>query len=117
MIVAACILDTLWIQSLDDLTLKSPSSAPLLSKYILRLGQSAQKQQRPLCPNRKMYLEIREADEGALTIIQKWKHALQIQISLVILLVMYMKSKCYSHSDINFQYAQLSKGEGTFESS
>ena len=70
MIVAACILDTLWIQSLDDLTLKSPSSAPLLSKYILRLGQSAQKQQRPLCPNRKMYLEIRGADEGFFRVIE-----------------------------------------------
>ena len=42
---------------------KAPSSAFLLSRYILRLGQAAQKQQRPRCPNLKMYLEIRRADE------------------------------------------------------
>ena len=35
------------------------SFALLISRYILQLGQAAQKQQRPLCPNRKMYLEIR----------------------------------------------------------
>ena len=46
--------------------LKRHSSAPLISRYILRLGKAAQKQQRPRCPNRKMYLEIRKADEGAL---------------------------------------------------
>ena len=45
--------------------LKSLSSVPLISRYILRLGQAAQKQQCPRCPNRKMYLEIRDADEGA----------------------------------------------------
>ena len=39
--------------------LKAPSSAFLIS----RSGQAAQKQQRPRCPNRKMYLEIRRADE------------------------------------------------------
>ena len=42
---------------------KAPSSALLISRYILRLGQAAQKQQRPRCPDRKMYLEIRKADE------------------------------------------------------
>ena len=35
----------------------------LISTYILRLGQAAQKQQRPHCHYRKMYLEIRRADE------------------------------------------------------
>ena len=45
------------------LQLKAPSSAFLISRYILRLGQAAQKQQRPRCPNRKMYIEIRRAVE------------------------------------------------------
>ena len=45
--------------------LKSPSFAPLISRYILRLGQVAQKQERSRCSNRKMYLEIRGADVGA----------------------------------------------------
>ena len=39
------------------------SSAPLISRHILRLEQLAQKQQRPRCPYDKMYLGIREADE------------------------------------------------------
>ena len=30
----------------------------------MRLEQEAQKQQRPRCPNRKMYFEIRRADDG-----------------------------------------------------
>ena len=42
---------------------KAPSSALLISRCILQLGQAAQKQQRPRCPHRKMYLEIRRADE------------------------------------------------------
>ena len=46
-----------------DVQDKAPSSAFLISRYILRLGQAAQKQQHPRCPNRKMYLEIRRADE------------------------------------------------------
>ena len=33
----------------------------------MRLGQAAQKQQRPHCSNQKMYLEISGADEGAYT--------------------------------------------------
>ena len=45
---------------------KRPSSAPLISRHIMRLGQAAVKQQRPRCPNRKMYLETKEADEGTL---------------------------------------------------
>ena len=43
--------------------LKAPSSEFIISRYILQLGQAAQKQQRPHCPNPKMYLEIRRADE------------------------------------------------------
>ena len=43
--------------------LKAPSFALLISRYILRLGLAAQKQQCPRCPNPKMYLEIRKADE------------------------------------------------------
>ena len=43
--------------------LKSLSSAFLISRYILWLGQEAQKQQCPPCPNPKMILEIRRADE------------------------------------------------------
>ena len=35
---------------------KRPSSASLIARYILRLGQAAQKQQQPRCPN----LDIRE---------------------------------------------------------
>ena len=38
------------------------------SYIVLALGQAAQKQQRPRCPNHKMYLEIRSADEGALSL-------------------------------------------------
>ena len=49
--------------NLSNISLKAPSFALLVSRYILRLGQSAQKQQRPRCPNCKMYLEIRRADE------------------------------------------------------
>ena len=40
------------------------SSVLLISRYILRLGQAAQKQHCPRCPNCMMYLEIRGADEG-----------------------------------------------------
>ena len=40
---------------------KRPSSASLIARYILRLGQATQKQQQPRCPN----LDIRGADEGA----------------------------------------------------
>ena len=47
--------------------LKAPSFALLISRYILRLGQAAQKQQRPRCPNPKTYLEIRRADERLFT--------------------------------------------------
>ena len=43
--------------------LKASSFALLISRYILRFGQAAQEQQRPCCPNPKMYLEIRRADE------------------------------------------------------
>ena len=49
------------IQNLIVLTfsvLKSPSSAPLISRYILRLGQAAQNQQYLRYPYCKMYLEI-----------------------------------------------------------
>ena len=42
---------------------KALSFALLISRYILQLGQAAQKKQRPCCPNPKMYLEIRKADE------------------------------------------------------
>ena len=49
----------------DIISLRSRSSAPLISRYILRLGQEAQKQQRLRCSNRKMYLEFRGADEWA----------------------------------------------------
>ena len=45
--------------------LESLSSASLISRYILRLMQAAQKHLRPRCPNRKMYLGIRQADEGS----------------------------------------------------
>ena len=38
-----------------------------MSRYVLRLGQAAQKQQRPRRPNRKLYLEIKEAEEWALS--------------------------------------------------
>ena len=41
---------------------KTPSFVFLSSRYILQL---AQKQQRPRCPNCKMYLETIGADEGA----------------------------------------------------
>ena len=34
----------------------------------MRLGQAAQKQQRQRCPNPKMYLEIRKADERVLKV-------------------------------------------------
>ena len=48
---------------INSLGFKATSSVLLISRYILRLGQAAQKQQRPRCPNPKMYLEIRKADE------------------------------------------------------
>ena len=40
---------------------KSPSSAPLMARYILRYGQN---QQHPHYTNRKIHLAIRGADEG-----------------------------------------------------
>ena len=39
------------------------------SRTAGRLGQATQKQQRPRCPDRKIYLEIRETDEGLLSLI------------------------------------------------
>ena len=42
---------------------KSPSFGLLILRYILRLGQAAQKQQHPHCPNPKMYVDIRRADK------------------------------------------------------
>ena len=47
---------------------KAPLFALLISRYILRLGQAAQKQHRPRSPNPKMYLEIRRTDERLLNI-------------------------------------------------
>ena len=40
------------------------SSAHLISRYILQLGQRGRCCFCDACPNRKMYLEIRRADEG-----------------------------------------------------
>ena len=48
------------------LQLKAPSSAFLISRYILRLGQRGRCCFCAACPNCKMYLEIRSANEGAL---------------------------------------------------
>ena len=45
---------------------KAPSSASLVSRYILRLGQRRRCCFCTACPNRKMYLEIKSANEGAL---------------------------------------------------
>ena len=59
--------------------LKSHSSALLISRYILRLGQLGRCCFRAACPNRKMYLEIRSPDEGLLSpsenigCIRSWK--------------------------------------------
>ena len=44
---------------------KSLSSALLISRYILGLGQRERCCFSAACPNRKMHLEIRNADEGA----------------------------------------------------
>ena len=44
---------------------KNHSSALLISRYILRLGQWRRCCFCAACPNRKMYLEIKSADEGA----------------------------------------------------
>ena len=49
---------------------KAPSSAFLISRCILRLGQAAQKQQRRQCPNPKMYLEIRRANERLFSLLK-----------------------------------------------
>ena len=48
------------------LGLKSHSSALLNSRYILRLGQRGRRCFCAAFPNRKMYLEIRSADEWLL---------------------------------------------------
>ena len=66
-----CIFDRLFlffIRLLQDVrlkALKSHSSAFLISRYILRLGQRRRCCFCAACPNPKMYLEIRSADEGA----------------------------------------------------
>ena len=57
----------------EKLELKSLSSALLISRYILGLGQRGRCCFCAACPNRKMYLEIRSADEGALTHQVKFK--------------------------------------------
>ena len=44
---------------------KSLSCALLISRYVLRLGQRGRCCFCAACPNRKMYLEIRTAKEGA----------------------------------------------------
>ena len=49
--------------------LKSHSSALLISRYILRLGQRGRCCFWAASPNRKMYLEIRNADEEAFSLI------------------------------------------------
>ena len=49
--------------------LKSLSSALLISRYILGLGQRGHCCFCATCPNRKMYLEIWSANEGALKVI------------------------------------------------
>ena len=46
---------------------KALSSASLISRYFLRLGQYGRCCFCAACPNRKMYLEIRRADEWFLS--------------------------------------------------
>ena len=48
-------------------TYAMPKFSYVLLISILRLGQAAQKQQRPRCPNPKMYFEIRRVDERLFT--------------------------------------------------
>ena len=50
-------------KSIKSKSLKSHSSALLISRYILRLGQRGLCCFCGACPNRKMYLEIRSADD------------------------------------------------------
>ena len=52
--------------------LKGHSSAFLISRYILRLGQGGRCCFCAACPNRKMYLEIRNADERALKLFSNF---------------------------------------------
>ena len=65
------LFEALWIFDILR-ALQSLSLTILISRYILRLGQAAQKQQRPSCPNPKMYLEIRKAVER---LFSSWSRA------------------------------------------
>ena len=55
----------------SDLRVKSLLSALLISRYILGLGQRGRCCFCAACPNRKMYLEISIADEGAFNCCSK----------------------------------------------
>ena len=48
--------------------IKSPSYDLLISSYIVGLRQRGRCCFSAACPNRKMYLDIRSADEGALNV-------------------------------------------------
>ena len=54
--------NNVWFEIINSL-----SSALLISRYILGLGQRGRCCFCAACPNRKMYLEIRSADDGATT--------------------------------------------------
>ena len=77
------ILKSVILWGMKNWTLKSPSSASL----ILRLGQAAQKQQRPRCPNRKMNLEIIGTDERALAWLWNCKKTPSLRSPIMIALI------------------------------
>ena len=56
----------------------------------MRLGQTAQKQQRPRCPNPKIYLEIRRVDERLLRNIFEFSENLKRSLSAFVLGVIWM---------------------------
>ena len=64
-----------WDLEMGMSRLKPPSSASLISRYILRLGQRGRCCFFAACPNRKMYLETREADEGIFIHPKQINHA------------------------------------------
>ena len=60
--VIASYIFTVFVSLIELRAIHLPSSALLISRYILRLGQRGRCCFCAACPNRKMYNEIRRAD-------------------------------------------------------
>ena len=80
----------------------APSFALLISRYILPLGQRGWCCFCAACPNRKMYLEIRSANEGALRSILKSEE--EINASLTRIIDKFRRKRCQSVNSVSIGY-------------